>query len=89
MIRARAAHLLELVARVQDVVVAGLCVEAAGVPFCTRSVVRQKYDQRVFPFTIRAQVGEHAADLPVHAIDHRGEDRHASRQIPTPVPGQR
>ena len=43
------------------------------------AVVRDEENQRVLEGAHRLDLVEHAADLPVHAVDHRGVDRHLGR----------
>ena len=44
-----------------------------------RAVVGQKEDERVVPRAHRAKLIQHATDFAVHAIDHRGVNRHLRR----------
>jgi len=42
----------------------------------TRAVVGREEDQRVFNGAHRLELRDHAADLLIHAVHHRGVDRH-------------
>jgi hypothetical protein len=87
-VRLRSAHAGESVARVQDVLRPAGPVEPERVPLRARPVVAQEQNERVVEFAVRLQVIENAADVAVHALDYRGVDRHAAREVSPAVGGE-
>ena len=59
----------------------GIVAVAADELLGAGAVVAGEEDEGVLPLAVLAQLREHAADLAVHPVDHRGVNRHA------PLPG--
>jgi len=82
-------HFIEVLAFVEDVLVAGFDVESEGIPFDGGSVVGSENNESVIEFPLAFQVSNDSADLSVHSVDHGGVDGHAPGKVEAAVFGQR
>lgn len=64
-------------------------VKAIRIPLGAGAVVRQEEDQGVLVLAALLEIGDDVTDRLIHAVDGRGINRHAAREISASVGGQR
>ena len=67
----------------------GWAVEAERPPLVARAVVAEENDQRIVEIAVLLKVVQDASHSGVDVLDHRGEGRHAAREVFTAILRQR